>query len=396
MRKWTSVQMARWPGWQLTVFTALLFFSILTISAEQRWAVGLFQVGLFALACGAVPWFQWHPLMIPLGAASLWPWAQLLWSATVYRFATLEAALLWTANLVVFLVGLHIFRQDGPRRAFLRALAYFGSAIAVVAVLQLFTSQGKIFWVIPTKYRDLVLGPFVYHNNYAAFIELVLPLVMCEAVRQSRRTLAFAAIAAVMFASVIAAGSRSGSIVVGVEMVAMLVLLYACRMLPARTFLITAGKLALLAAGFTALVGWGYIWKRFQEPNPYWMRGQLLRSSLSMVRDRPWSGSGLGTWPEVYPAYASFDNGKFINHAHNDWAEWAAEGGIPFFLCLLAVAGFAARHALRFPWALGICCVFLHSLVNYPMQKPALAALVFALIAALCGGNDSRALYSSR
>jgi len=173
------------------------------------------------------------------------------------------------------------------------------------------------------------------------------------------------------------------------------VLLYARRMLPARAFLITTGKLVLLAVAFTAVVGWGYIWKRFQEPDPYEMRRQLLRSSLAMIRERPWTGFGLGTWPAVYPAYASFDNGKFINHAHNDWAEWTAEGGIPFLLCLLAVAGFAARHAVRFPWALGISFVFLHSLVDYPMQKPALAALVFALMAALCGGDDSGALYSS-
>jgi hypothetical protein len=28
--------------------------------------------------------------------------------------------------------------------------------------------------------------------------------------------------------------------------------------------------------------------------------------------------------------YARFDVGKTVNHAHNDWAEWAVDGGIPF------------------------------------------------------------------
>lgn len=121
-------------------------------------------------------------------------------------------------------------------------------------------------------------------------------------------------------------------------------------MLSRRSLLIAVGKIVLLAGVFSAVVGWGYIGKRFQQQDPYAVRRELLSSSLAMIRERPWSGFGLGTWPTAYPGYAIFDNGAFVNHAHNDWAEWAAEGGAPFFMCMLVIAAWAARQSLRFPW----------------------------------------------
>jgi O-antigen ligase len=102
-----------------------------------------------------------------------------------------------------------------------------------------------------------------------------------------------------------------------------------------------------------------------------------------MIRERPWTGFGLGTWRVVYPAYATFDNGLTANQAHNDWAEWTAEGGAGLALVLLAVACWSAARALRHPWAVGVAAVFLHSLVDYPLREPALAACLFSLLGAL-------------
>ena len=56
-------------------------------------------------------------------------------------------------------------------------------------------------------------------------------------------------------------------------------------------------------------------------------------------------GFGLGTFETVYPHFALFDIGLIVNHAHNDWLEWAAEGGVPLALALLSLAVWAARPA---------------------------------------------------
>jgi O-antigen ligase len=111
----------------------------------------------------------------------------------------------------------------------------------------------------------------------------------------------------------------------------------------------------------------------------------MLQSAVNMTRERPWTGFGLGTFPDVYPAYALFDNGTFVNHAHNDWAEWAAEGGVPFVLLLLGIAVPSSLAAIRSGWGLGIAAVFLHGLVDFPMQRTGVAIWVFvigALVAA--------------
>jgi O-antigen ligase len=102
-----------------------------------------------------------------------------------------------------------------------------------------------------------------------------------------------------------------------------------------------------------------------------------------MIHERPAMGFGLGTWSTAYPAYAYADDGLFANQAHNDWAQWAAEGGLPFFLFLLSIAVWSVRPAARSLWGVGVVSVFLHCLVDYPIQRPALGGLFFVLLGAL-------------
>lgn len=114
-----------------------------------------------------------------------------------------------------------------------------------------------------------------------------------------------------------------------------------------------------------------------------------------MDRDRPWMGFGLGTFESAYPAYAIFDVGLRVNHAHNDWLEWAAEGGNPLAVVMALVALWSVRAAWQAPWGVGVVAVFLHSFVDYPMQKPALSAWLFVLLGALAaqareGGEGRR------
>ena len=108
-----------------------------------------------------------------------------------------------------------------------------------------------------------------------------------------------------------------------------------------------------------------------------------------MACERPWTGFGLGTWPFVYPAHAIIDKGVFANHAHNDWAEWAGEGGVPMVLLLLSILVWSVRYSFRFPWGVGVVAVFVHSLVDFPLQKPSLAALLFAMLGTMAASRGA-------
>jgi len=143
-------------------------------------------------------------------------------------------------------------------------------------------------------------------------------------------------------------------------------------------------------AMLTAIAGWELVWNRLQQPDPYAQRRDMNRSSLAMIQARPVTGFGLGTWSIAYPGYALYDDGSFVNQAHNDWAQWAAEGGIPFLLLMLAIAGLTVPPAVRTIWGVGILVVFVQCWVDYPMQqRPALAAFYFAMLGVIHGAEKS-------
>jgi O-antigen ligase len=154
--------------------------------------------------------------------------------------------------------------------------------------------------------------------------------------------------------------------------------------LPWRKAGVALGQFALLAVAASAVVGWEFLRQRFEQADPYAGRREMLRSSLEMVRERPWTGFGLGTWPAAYPQYAYYDDGTYANQAHNDWAQWAVEGGIPLLAMMVCFAAMLARPAARSLWGVGLLAVLAHCLVDYPMQqRPALAGWFFAMAGAV-------------
>jgi hypothetical protein len=411
------------------ILAAILCFGILTMWVSARWALSAFEVSLFALAsvlivrrvfvpkkgtdhsvptCQLVqtskgpivdravcPLFQQGTpstripaVALLLAAAAAWGVVQVLSHRSVYELKTWESVLGWTVNLVGFSLAFdytHGAARLQHRERFLRLILMFAFALSIVAIFTELTSPpGVVFWKFDLSTGAQTLGPFVYRNQYAAFVEAVLPLAIVRALLDRRRTFAYIAIAAVLFASVIAGGSRAGSILCLSEIVVTPLLVFSRKLISGRTMMRgLAGSLAAIVL-LTGVVGWETIWNRLQEPNPYSLRAELARSSLDMVRDRPLMGFGLGTWSTAYPAYARFDDGTFVNQAHNDWVQWAAEGGIPFLAIMLTIVAISVGPALRSLWGIGLLAVFVHCLVDYPMQqRPALATFFFALLGVL-------------
>ena len=376
---------------------ALLFFGILTLWVHEFWAVGVFQLGAFSLGLAwSIASITEHrllclpPELVPLGAIAVWPLLQLATNHTIYRLETWNSFWDWTVNCVVFFLALQVGRDPADLQRYLKALMYFAGIVAAASVLQTFTSGGKIFWLFPSGYDDFVLGPFVYQNQFAAFIELLLPIALYFALVSKSNRLLAASIAAVMVAAVFASASRVGTVLVIAE-------LFLVPVLAIRICIVSpqAGGAALARIGAFAtlgalVVGYGIVWKRFLSADPYVIRREVWIAALNMVRDRPGMGFGLGTWITAYPQYAIFDPGVLINQAHSDWLQWTVEGGIPFLLMMVVVAVLLVRKALRSIWGLGVIFVLVHALVDYPFQqRPALAALFFAVVGAAAGTDQN-------
>src|SRR5215813_12562851 len=113
------------------------------------------------------------------------------------------------------------------------------------------------------------------------------------------------------------------------------------------------------AVAFNPIVGYQYLWDRVRgEEDPYIIRRELLQSSIAMARDQPFHGFGLGSWPSAYKPYAIIDTGAAANHAHNEWAQWAAEGGVPACALMFGLLLLCAPSAVRSVWGLGVIAVF--------------------------------------
>ena len=114
-----------------------------------------------------------------------------------------------------------------------------------------------------------------------------------------------------------------------------------------------------------------------------------------MIADRPWFGSGLGTFNFAFPAYRSDDISMWgIYDAHSTLLELAAEAGLP--LASMVVIGWmivfgVLAHGIRTrrrdriipvaALAVGLVAAF-HSPVDFSLNVPAFAIVVFGLLGA--------------
>ena len=375
---------------------AILGFGILTMWVPARWALSFFQIALFTLA--AVRIVQRRALTLPfagwmIAGAAAWGALQVAAGWSVDHVTTLDAALSWVTNLAAFLLAADLYRNRDRRERFLRSALIFAGILAVVAIFTFLTSPaGKVFWIFDSGSESRTLGPFVYQNQYAAFVEAVLPLAIVGIIRDRGRWMLYAIVIATLFGSVVTGGSRTGTILCLAEILLIPIIAFWRGTINGRVLArVVLGSLAA-AAVLTGVVGWEPLWMRLQEPHPYSLRKDLVLSSIAMVRDRPLAGFGLGTWPEAYPGYARFDDGTYVNQAHNDWIQWASEGGLLFLVLMLAIAGWSVGPAVRSLWGVGILSVWLHALIDYPMQqRPVLAAFFFALLGTLAATTAASA-----
>ncbi len=245
----------------------------------------------------------------------------------------------------------------------LRHLARLCASIASLATLSLLYTYFEPDWTP-------VFFPFHNRNHYAVFCEFSLP-VLVYTWRRSRGNL-YLYIAAMMLLGALAGGSRVGALLLLLEARAL-----AAAVLGREKLLFAAPATAIAASLFLLLDGGARITDPFVGDH----RFEIWRSSLQMLAARPLAGWGAGDFPRIYPAFALFDNGQFVNAVHSDWLEWAVEFGLPSTLGFLAIFLWWIRKSIHFYPSWGILISALHATVDFPFHLPAF--LVFA--AALAG-----------
>jgi O-antigen ligase len=358
------------------ILFVILAAGISSMWIPSRWPLTIFQLAILAFAGARVVarrsvGFDSGAIAVALIAA--WGAAQYLIGWTVDPFRTSEEILHFTVAACAYALASEMDAK--ARERFLTEGVFFAALVALIAIVTAFTSPPD----------DRFFGPFVYRNQMAAFMEVMVPAALLRAFRGDGWI--YAACAGLMAASVVAGGSRTGSALLAIELLVVPLIAARLGLFSMRALLRAMGGVAGAVVLLTLAVGFEPLWDRFHEPNPFGLRWTLLQSSWSMFLARPWTGWGLGAWPIVYPGFARYDDGTFVNQAHNDWAQWAVEGGILVFLIMI----FLTTRAARSVRSLGILAVMVHATVDYPFeQRPQLAVFFFVMLSLAASARDSQ------
>ncbi len=363
----------------------------------------LFMVWAVRQARPGVRQIWGNPLFWPMLALGVLIAIQLASGRTVSKEQTLSAAMLFaTYGLLCFLL-VQSLQRTRQVEMIARVVSIYGAAVALFAILQDVSSNGKLYWLWVPQSGGWIYGPYVNHNHYAGLMEMLtpVPLVIAMSPRMSRQTRWLTGIAAsVMAASLLLSGSRGGMIAFAVEMVLLAILLR--RRIEVKTIGVMAAIL------FLVLVLFGWLGKLqltdWLASGPGSTRAELSegtrlsidRDTLRMFAQRPLSGWGLGSFPVVYPQFRSFYTGLLVDRAHNDYAQLLAETGIAGFAITVWFLFITLRGALRkikqdplgtngligLCALLGISGILVHSLVDFNLEIPANAAIFYALCTA--------------
>lgn len=389
----------------------LLAFSVLAFGAVQTWSVSLLEIGAalllvawaFIVSRDAGAKIQWSPLNAPLLGFLAIGLLQLLFHRTAYPFLTRQELLKLAAYFIVLFLTAQAFRSRGDLSALAWFLVVLCFAVSLLAIIQHFTSNGKIYWFQEVASGADVFGPFVNRNHFAGFLELTLPVGLALlAFRGVRRELfALAALLTIVpLSALVLSGSRGGiiSFVFGMGVLALLA--RSCQELRGPRMVAAIVMVALAAMALIAWVGARGAIERFtpQHSNGIELsrRASMFRGAAHIFLDHPVLGSGLGTLVSVYPRYETQYDGRIVDHVHNDYIEALAETGLLGGLCGLAFLWRLYRHAREnfqadqshFSRALhagaiaALSALLLHSFADFNLHIPS-NALLFLVMAYL-------------
>jgi O-antigen ligase len=295
-----------------------------------------------------------------------------------------SGVLFWFAAACITCISAQVFRSSKEAARFRLYFIVFGTAVCVLDLLQQATQTAKYFWLIPSRYSS-ISGPFAYWNNFAEFVELLLPVTLWRGLFGRKPSIGYILSAAIQICAVVASGSRAGTLLVVVELIVMIALAYARNR--NKAFVVGAALAIGLSIFFIYAAGFETLITKLQQNDLLAVRRNIDKSSLAMIRSRPLTGWGLETYVPVYRMFARYDDGTYVNRAHNDWLEWAAEGGVFFAGAMIVVMGWSIRPAIRSGWGIGLIAICIHGLVDYPFARLGVCGWYFCLIGMLAASR---------
>ncbi|MGY4485807.1 O-antigen ligase [Bradyrhizobium sp. LM3.2] len=323
------------------------------------------------------------------------------------------------ANILAIVLGITVGANRERGRRMLWVIAISGALYALYGVASFLIEPTMILWRDKTAYLGSVTGTFINRNTAAAYFgscAVIWMLLILEDVRRRlpdrhiqwrrlsrdvgeippRDVLPQLAALLVCLMAMFMTGSRAG---VGLSLLAMIAsfTVFLRKDLPPRTGVwISLGAGIAVALGLLQLLG-GRVSSRFDSQGLV-DEGRIegWKSTLKIIADNPWFGTGMGTFQWAFPPYRSpnISIRGIWDAAHSTPLELASEVGIPMALLValawvimftvLAKGVFRRRRDAIIPLAGAATATLslLHSCLDFTLQVPGYSIPFFALFGA--------------
>ncbi len=327
--------------------------------------------------------------------------------------STAWALAIGAAYVGLFWCARAVFASGGVRST-VRGVASLGLALTALVAVQRATSPTLLYWTWrPISAGASPYGPFVNRNALASWLAMAVPLVIGYAMARHQShersdggaspgdaidstQLWLGGAAVLMTGGLLASMSRAG--ILGTAIGLIVFLAFSGKRIRGGAGLAwMSGGLVAMVAVAAAYANLGRLAMRLQETTEQgtWGRPAIWRDTWRMASDFWLTGVGAGAFQRGMLVYQQGSRLFFFNHAHDEYLQILAEGGllvaVPATVAALAAVVLMARYLgadrtamfwVRAGAISGVVAIAVQSIWDTGLRMPANGTL-FAVIAAI-------------
>jgi tetratricopeptide (TPR) repeat protein len=350
---------------------------------------------------------------------------------TVYQKGTVQECLRIESYILFYILTIQLLSKGERLKQTVKICCWLAIGVAVLAILQKFSSPDKIYWFRSVPSFATPVGPWINRSQYCGYIEMIAPVVLAlslyyrplpnstESLR--RKIVTFFTIAGgnfyiflligvvVLASSAFISLSRGGIIAFSLSFLSFFIILGRRQSRYSNLFYIGIVSCLILSVTW---FGWDPIFARFDQifkfPGELNVgRFPVWQDSVQIFKDFWFVGSGFGTFVYIFSDYKTILDNFIYDHAHNDYLELLTDGGIVGF----SLAAWFVISVIREGWKMigkrrdrysilisigaltGIIAMLIHSISDFNMHNGADGLYFFFLCGLLVSACNTRLQY---
>jgi O-antigen ligase len=242
----------------------------------------------------------------------------------------------------LFLVVMHIFETKRELELFINSIVILGVVISFYGIVQKYTSLDRLYWFNPGFSMSNTFGFFINRNNFSGYINMIIPIVLGYSLVNmplSRRIIYLFCLG-IMCLALFLSFSRGGVIIFILGLLVFLILSRVKGVIGSRSVLLWISSFVALIIFVFVLESRNIIsrFSTFFNKGEYSVfgHGYSWWDILSIWKDFPLFGTGLGTFGSISSVYKTTPVQSLFIHAHNDCFQLLSEMGILGFAAISA------------------------------------------------------------